>query len=151
VFDNTPAAKDGTLQSGDELVGVNGVSVKGKTKVEVAKMIQASKVRNIEYLLGVSEMITLNFTATFFKVCKSVHHCTFQINHQSDATIFQFTILTFIYSSTCFECSPAHHQEFNDCSNSLWFYLRIMVIAVLCLWLGQSDHEHSTAITMIRR
>lgn len=48
MFDNTPAAKDGTLQSGDELVGVNGVSVKGKTKVEVAKMIQASKVRNIE-------------------------------------------------------------------------------------------------------
>jgi len=47
VFDNTPAAKDGTLQSGDELVGVNGVSVKGKTKVEVAKMIQASKVRSI--------------------------------------------------------------------------------------------------------
>ncbi|XP_021928548.1 PRKCA-binding protein, partial [Zootermopsis nevadensis] len=43
VFDNTPAAKDGTLQSGDELVGVNGASVKGKTKVEVAKMIQASK------------------------------------------------------------------------------------------------------------
>ncbi|KAJ9588472.1 hypothetical protein L9F63_018128, partial [Diploptera punctata] len=43
VFDNTPAAKDGTLQSGDELVGVNGASVKGKTKVEVAKMIQACK------------------------------------------------------------------------------------------------------------
>ncbi|XP_049956675.1 PRKCA-binding protein isoform X1 [Schistocerca serialis cubense] len=43
VFDNTPAAKDGTLQSGDELVGVNGQSVKGKTKVEVAKMIQACK------------------------------------------------------------------------------------------------------------
>lgn len=46
VFDNTPAARDGTLQSGDELVGVNGASVKGKTKVEVARMIQASKVRN---------------------------------------------------------------------------------------------------------
>ena len=44
VFDNTPTAKDGTLQSGDELVGVNGQSVKGKTKVEVAKMIQTSKV-----------------------------------------------------------------------------------------------------------
>ncbi|XP_014243347.1 PRKCA-binding protein isoform X1 [Cimex lectularius] len=43
VFDNTPAAKEGTLQSGDELVGVNGQSVKGKTKVEVAKMIQSSK------------------------------------------------------------------------------------------------------------
>ncbi|XP_046660469.1 PRKCA-binding protein-like isoform X3 [Homalodisca vitripennis] len=43
VFDNTPAAKEGTLESGDELVGVNGQSVKGKTKVEVAKMIQACK------------------------------------------------------------------------------------------------------------
>ncbi|XP_052749488.1 PRKCA-binding protein isoform X4 [Galleria mellonella] len=43
IFDNTPAARDGTLQSGDELVGVNGQSVKGKTKVEVAKMIQAAK------------------------------------------------------------------------------------------------------------
>lgn len=40
VFDNTPAAKDGTLESGDEIVGVNGTNVKGKTKVEVAKMIQ---------------------------------------------------------------------------------------------------------------
>lgn len=44
VFDNTPAAKEGTLESGDELVGVNGQSVKGKTKVQVAKMIQACKV-----------------------------------------------------------------------------------------------------------
>ncbi|KAL0271162.1 UNVERIFIED_CONTAM: hypothetical protein PYX00_008349 [Menopon gallinae] len=43
VFDNTPVAKDGTLQSGDELVGIDGQSVKGKTKVEVAKMIQACK------------------------------------------------------------------------------------------------------------
>ena len=44
VFDNTACARDGTLESGDELVGVNGVMVKGKSKVEVAKMIQASKV-----------------------------------------------------------------------------------------------------------
>ncbi|RWS10450.1 PRKCA-binding protein-like protein [Dinothrombium tinctorium] len=43
VFDNTPAANNGTLQSGDEITGVNGVLVKGKTKVEVAKMIQSSK------------------------------------------------------------------------------------------------------------
>lgn len=41
VFDNTPTAADGTLQAGDELVAINGASVKGKTKVEVAKMIQA--------------------------------------------------------------------------------------------------------------
>ncbi|XP_056629715.1 PRKCA-binding protein isoform X2 [Diorhabda sublineata] len=43
IFDNTAAARDGTLQSGDELVSVNGQSVKGKTKVEVAKMIQSAK------------------------------------------------------------------------------------------------------------
>ena len=47
-----------------------------------------------------------------------------QINHQPDATIFQFIIQTFIQSSTCFGRFLAHHQEFNDCSSSLWFYLR---------------------------
>ena len=62
---------------------------------------------------------------------------TFQINHQPDATIFQFIILTFIYSSTCFGRFPAHHQELNDYSGSPWFYLRIVVIAVLCSWSGR--------------
>lgn len=45
VFDNTPAARDGTVAAGDEITGVNGRSIKGKTKVEVAKMIQEVKVR----------------------------------------------------------------------------------------------------------
>jgi hypothetical protein len=52
-----------------------------------------------------------------------------------------------------------HYQELNDCSGSFWFYLRIMVIVVLCSWSGRSvgrsvgrpDYEHSTTITMIRR
>ena len=44
------------------------------------------------------------------------------MNRQPDATIFQFIILTFVYSSTCFGRFPAHHQELNDCSGSLWFY-----------------------------
>ena len=57
-----------------------------------------------------------------------------QIDHHPDATVFQFIILTFIYSSTCFGRSPAHHQELNDCSSSLWFYLHIVVIAVPCSW-----------------
>ena len=59
---------------------------------------------------------------------KSVHQRTIQINHQPDATIFQFIILTFVYSSTGFGRFPAHHQELNDYSGSLWFYLRIVVI-----------------------
>lgn len=61
IFDNTSASRDGSLAAGnddinddlfdssmnlgDELVSVNGKSVKGRTKVEVAKLIQASKVR----------------------------------------------------------------------------------------------------------
>ena len=44
VFDNTPAAKDATLQAGDEIVGVNGKSMRGKTKVDVAREIQSIKV-----------------------------------------------------------------------------------------------------------
>ena len=69
-----------------------------------------------------------------FKVCKSVYHRTIQINHQLHATVFQFIILTFVYNSTCFGRFPANYQELNDCSGSLWFYLRIVVIAVLCSW-----------------
>src|SRR5215475_3892387 len=72
-----------------------------------------------------------------FKVYKSVHHRTIQINHQPDATIFQFIILTFVYSSTCFGRFPAHHQEHNDCSGSLCFSLRIVMTVVLCSWSGR--------------
>lgn len=43
IFDNTPAALDGSLEAGDEITGVNRTSVKGKTKTEVARMIQGSK------------------------------------------------------------------------------------------------------------
>jgi len=50
---------------------------------------------------------------------------------------YQFIILTFIYSSTCFGRFPAHHQELNDCSGSLSFYLRIVVIVVLRSWSGR--------------
>jgi len=31
---------------------------------------------------------------------------------------------------------PAHHQELDDCSGSLWFYLSIVVTFVLCSWSG---------------
>jgi hypothetical protein len=82
-----------------------------------------------------------------------VHHRTIQINHQLDATIFQFIILPFVYNSTYFGRFPAHHQELNDCSGSLWFYLRIVVKTVLCSWSGrparprkQRDCHHDTKV-----
>jgi hypothetical protein len=102
------------------------------------------------FIFHVQGMQNLNVK---FKVCKSVRHRTIQTNHQSDATVFQFMILMFVYSSTCFGRFPAPHQELDDCSGSLWFYLRIVVIVVLCSWSGRPgsrpDHEHSTTITTI--
>ena len=56
----------------------------------------------------------------------------------------QFIILTFIYSSTCFGRPHAHHQELNNCSSSLWFYLRSVVITVQLVVVGpdnRSDHD----------
>ena len=73
-----------------------------------------------------------------------MHHRTIQINHQPDTTIFQFIILTFIYSWTRFKRFPAHHQELNDCSGSLWFYLRIVVIAVPCSWSARPQTQHDS-------
>jgi len=43
----------------------------------------------------------------------------------------QVYYLTFIYSSTCFGCPHAHHQELNNCSSSLWFYRWSVVVVVL--------------------
>jgi hypothetical protein len=68
-----------------------------------------------------------------------------QINHQPNATVFRFIILTFVHISTCFWCFSAHHQELNHCSGSLWFYLRIVVIVVLCSWSGRPYH-HDTKL-----
>ncbi|XP_054463600.1 PRKCA-binding protein isoform X1 [Anoplopoma fimbria] len=56
VFDNTPAALDGTLAAGDEITGVNGKPVKGKTKVEVAKMIQAVLVHKGEAVIHYNKL-----------------------------------------------------------------------------------------------
>jgi hypothetical protein len=36
-----------------------------------------------------------------------------------------------------FRAFSHHHQELNDCSDSLWFYLRVVVTVVLCLWSGR--------------
>ena len=43
---------------------------------------------------------------------------------------FSFFILTFIYISSRFGLFPADYQKLDDCSGSLWFYLRIVVTVV---------------------
>ena len=74
-----------------------------------------------------------------------------QINLQLDATISQIYYLAFIYSSTCFERPHAHHQELNNCSSSLWFCLRSVVIAVLLVVVGPTGPTmtNSTAATTV--
>jgi hypothetical protein len=75
----------------------------------------------------------------WFKICFNLENAEFmniKINLQPDATIFQFIILTYIYSSTWFGRFPAHHQELNDRRSSLWFYLCIVVTAVLLVVVG---------------
>lgn len=60
VFDNTPASREGVLQAGDEIVGVNGKSLRGKTKVDVARAIQAVKVSKLykKYILQLRYYLT---------------------------------------------------------------------------------------------
>jgi hypothetical protein len=65
----------------------------------------------------------------------------------------QFIILTFIYSSTCFGRTHAHHQELNKRSSSLWFYRWSVVVAVLLVVVGPATPTttNSTAITTLQR
>ena len=44
VFHRTPAAVDGSLQPGDELVSINDVTLKKRTRKEVASTIQEIQV-----------------------------------------------------------------------------------------------------------
>jgi hypothetical protein len=37
-----------------------------------------------------------------------------------------------------FRALPAHRQQLSNCSSSLWFYLRIVMRAVLCSWSDRS-------------
>jgi hypothetical protein len=94
---------------------------------------------------------------TWLKHFLTFCHRSFTINSNKSPTWCNnfSVILMFVYNSTCSGCFPAHHQELNDCSGSLWFYLPIVVTVVLCSWsgrpAGRPDHEHSAAITTIWR
>ena len=73
-----------------------------------------------------------------------MHHRTIQINHQPDATVFQFIILKFVYRSTCLGRFPAHHLVLPS--------YRGDSRAVFAVGpAGRPDHEHSTTTTTIRR
>jgi hypothetical protein len=79
---------------------------------------------------------------SFFSIRRK--NLSIQINHQPDATISPVYYLTFIYSSTCFGRPYAHNQELNNCSSSLWFYLRNVLVGMLLVVVGPTgrpDHD----------
>jgi len=72
-----------------------------------------------------------------------VHHRTIQVNRQPYATIFQFVILTFVYSSTCFGRFPAHHQELNAVAASGFTFVSWWQSCCIRGRPGRPDHEHA--------
>jgi hypothetical protein len=65
-----------------------------------------------------------------------MRHHTFNWINKPDAAKFQVYYLSFKYSSTYLRRPHAHHQVLNNCSSSLWFYRRNVVIAVLLVVVG---------------
>jgi len=82
----------------------------------------------------------------FFRVCKSVHHHTFNWIKQPDAANFQFYYLLFKYSSTCFGHPHAHHQELQQLQQQPLVYRQSLVIAVLLVVVGPVVWPRPTAL-----
>jgi hypothetical protein len=87
------------------------------------------KNREILSYLTIRQFCNFGFYTLYMQ--RSINWCSIQINHQLDATISPVYYLTFIYSSACFRRPHAYHHELNNCSSSLWFYIRRVLIAVL--------------------
>jgi hypothetical protein len=71
------------------------------------------------------------------------------MNHQLDATISPVYYPDVYLQLKIFGRPHGHHQELNNCSSNLWFYLHIVVIVVLLFVVG-STTNNSTTITTIR-
>jgi hypothetical protein len=78
--------------------------------------------------------------AYFFTITLTFWHRSFTFNsNKSPISCTNFPVYypdVYLQLNMFLTFSP-HHQELNDCSGSLWFYLRIVVTAVLCSWSGR--------------
>ena len=75
VFDNTPAAIDQTLESGDRIMAVNNFDVNGRTKLEVARMIQnagVSQISNCSFI-GFLIIFCVKIAKLFVKKIVKIH------------------------------------------------------------------------------
>jgi hypothetical protein len=71
-------------------------------------------------------------------ICKSVHYRTIQINYQPDATVFQFIILTFVYSSTG---RPARPRTQHDCHHDTKVKPEAATAVIEILMMGGKTSE----------
>jgi hypothetical protein len=124
------------LKSNRETYGNHCITCRNPTELQHLQCIIES--------LGSAAMYLLKFRGLFliyiscfisfkmlisnrFKVCKSMHHHTVQINQLTRCNNFS-SLLTFMYGSTCFRHPHTHHQELN-CISNLWFYRWSVVVA----------------------
>ena len=78
-----------------------------------------------------------------------MHHRTIQINHQPDATNFQFIILTFVYSSTCFGRFPSIiRSSMTAVAASGFTFVSWWWLCCVRGRAGRPDHEHNTKWTI---
>jgi hypothetical protein len=87
-------------------------------------------------------VISINQAVSFYTI-------RIQINHQPDATIFQFIILTFIYSSTCFgrfppiiRGRPARPRTQYDCHHDTKVKPEAANAVIELLMMGGKTPEH---------
>ena len=71
----------------------------------------------------------------------------FQINQPTRCNNSSSYYLTFMYSSTCFGRPHSHHQECNNCSSSLWFYLWNLLVAVMLVVVGPARPQPTALLT----
>ena len=71
-----------------------------------------------------------------FKVCKSVHHHTIQIDQRTRCNNFSSLLLDVYLPLNMFRASSRPSSELNNCSSSLRFYRWSVVVAVLLVVVG---------------
>jgi hypothetical protein len=81
-----------------------------------------------------------------FKVSKSVHYHTIQINQPTKCNNFSSLLFDVYLQLNMFRASSRPLQELKNCSSSLWFNRWSVVVAVLLVVVGPVKPEAATAV-----
>jgi hypothetical protein len=91
-------------------------------------------------------------TAILFKVCKSVHHHTIQINQPTRCNNFSSLLLDVYVRLNMSRAFSRPSLGAQNCCSSLWFYRWSVVVAVLLVVVGPAGPTttNSIAITTLQ-